>query len=315
MKKKKKISVQNKYLLLVLSLFCALLMALSLFYENIQGPFRMLANVTVVPLQIGINRLGTWIEDAGENFQTMQQIQEENDALQEQVDELIMENASLQENKYELERLQELYKLDQNYADYPKVGAHVIGKDSGNWFSTFTIDKGSMDGLREDMNVIADGGLVGIITDVGPTWATVRSVIDNSSNISGMVLSTSDRCIISGDLALMNEGEIRFEQMENNDSQIPVGEQVVTSHISDKYLQGILIGYISEIKVDSNNLTRSGYIIPAVDFKNLQEVLVITTTKTDITGTDIKGEERAEEKADKQDSTVEKESAVDNTME
>ena len=75
---------------------------------------------------------------------------------------------------------------------------------------------------------------------------------------------------------------MRFEQMENNDHEIKVGEQIVTSHISDKYLQGILIGYISEINVDSNNLTRSGYITPVVDFKNLQEVLVITTTKADM---------------------------------
>ena len=66
------------------------------------------------------------------------------------------------------------------------------------------------------------------------------------------------------------------------------GEQVVTSHISSKYLQGLLVGYISEVNVDSNNLTRSGYIIPATDFKELQEVLVITTTKQDLI--DGKGE-------------------------
>ena len=86
-----------------------------------------------------------------------------------------------------------------------------------------------------------------------------------------------------------NEGKIRFEEMENNENKVQVGDQIVTSHISDKYLQGILIGYISEISVDSNNLTRSGYITPVVDFKNLQEVLVITTTKADLTGKDEKG--------------------------
>jgi len=87
---------------------------------------------------------------------------------------------------------------------------------------------------------------------------------------------------------LINDGRIRFEQMENNENKVQVGDQIVTSHISDKYLQGILIGYISEITVDSNNLTRSGYITPVVDFKNLQEVLVITTTKADLTGKEVK---------------------------
>ena len=99
-----------------------------------------------------------------------------------------------------------------------------------------------------------------------------------------MVLSTSDRCIVSGDLSLMDDGQIRFEQMENNENEVSVGDQIVTSYISDKYLQGILIGYVSEVTVDSNNLTRSGYITPAVNFKDLQEVLVITTTKAGITG-------------------------------
>ena len=77
----------------------------------------------------------------------------------------------------------------------------------------------------------------------------------------------------------MKEGRIPFEQLANNDSVIEVGEQIVTSHISSKYLPGILIGYISEIEVDANNLTRSGYITPAVDFQHLQEVLIITSTK------------------------------------
>ena len=72
--------------------------------------------------------------------------------------------------------------------------------------------------------------------------------------------------------------------MENNDNVVEIGEQIVTSYISDKYLQGILIGYVSEVSVDSNNLTRSGYITPVVDFKNLQEVLVITKTKDAMTG-------------------------------
>ena len=141
------------------------------------------------------------------------------------------------------------------------------------------------------MNVLAGSGLVGIVTEVGPTWAKVRSIIDDSTNVSGMVLSTSDTCIISGDLSLMSTGQIAFDQMENNDHVVAVGDQIVTSYISDKYLQGILIGSISEINVDSNNLTRSGYITPAVDFRNIQEVLVITTTKAELTGESETGEE------------------------
>ena len=260
------------------------MMVLSSFSDKVSGPFKVFANYTVIPLQQGINQIGGWLGDMSDNFETLQQLRTENEKLQEQIDTLTTENSNLQEERYELERLRELYQLDQNYSDYEKTAAHVIGKDSGNWFSTFTIDKGSDDGIAVDMNVMAGSGLVGIVVDVGPSWAKVRSIIDDSSNVSGMVLSTSDRCIVSGDLSLIDEGQIRFEQMENNENQVSVGDQIVTSYISDKYLQGILIGYVSEVTVDSNNLTRSGYITPAVNFKDLQEVLVITTTKAELTG-------------------------------
>ena len=284
MKKKNQMSHTNRYILLGLSIFCVLMMVLSSFSDKVGGPFKTVANVTVIPLQQGMNQIGGWMGDMKDNFSTMKQLKSENKKLREQVDALTTENNYLQEERYEFERLQELYKLDQNYAEYEKTAAHVIGKDAGNWFGTFTIDKGSKDGIATDMNVMAGSGLVGIVTEVGPTWAKVRSIIDDSSNVSAMVLSTSDRCIVSGDLSLMSDNQIRFGQMENNDNTVSVGDQIVTSYISDKYLQGILIGYVSEVTVDSNNLTRSGYITPAVDFKNLQEVLVITTTKADLVG-------------------------------
>lgn len=284
MKKKNQMSHTNRYILLGLSIFCVLMMVLSSFSDKVGGPFKTVANVTVIPLQQGMNQIGGWMGDMKDNFSTMKQLKSENKKLREQVDALTTENNYLQEERYEFERLQELYKLDQNYAEYEKTAAHVIGKDAGNWSGTFTIDKGSKDGIEVNMNVLAGSGLVGIVTDVGPTWAKVRSIIDDSSNISAMAISTSDTCIVSGDMALMGTGQIAFSQMENNDNVVAVGDQIVTSYISDKYLQGILIGSVSEVNVDSNNLTRSGYITPAVDFKNIQEVLVITTTKAELTG-------------------------------
>ena len=98
-----------------------------------------------------------------------------------------------------------------------------------------------------------------------------------------MVLSTSDTCIVRGDLKLAADGRLRFEKLANNGNEIEVGEQVVTAHVSDRFVQGLFIGYISELELDSNKLTYSGYITPAVDFSKLQEVLVIISTKDDLT--------------------------------
>ena len=283
MKKKMNDSGKSKLVLTILTAVCVVLIILSFTTDAVSGPLHYVTGV-ITPIQSGMNAIGTWISDKGEYLFHTTDLRSENAGLQKKVDELTAENSDLLQNQDEYERLKDLLDLKDEYSNYPTIAARIIAKDSGNWFSTFTIDKGSKDGIAADMNVMAGSGLVGIVTEVGPTWAKVRSIIDDSSNVSAMVLSTSDRCIVSGDLSLMSDNQIRFGQMENNDNTVSVGDQIVTSYISDKYLQGILIGYVSEVTVDSNNLTRSGYITPAVDFKNLQEVLVITTTKADLVG-------------------------------
>lgn len=281
MKIKNQSSLPSKYWLLILALVCMILLGIERFTDG-GGPLRFVANYTVIPVQKGISYAGRWMSDMSDNFQTMEEMRKKNTELQNKVDDLTIDNTRLRQEQYELERLRELYKLDENYSDYEKIGAHVISNNGSNWFSDFTIDKGSKDGVKVNCNVLAGSGLAGIVTEVGPNYARVRSIIDDASNISGMALSTSDTCVVRGDLKLAPDGRIRFEKLANNDNAIEVGEQVVTSHVSNRFLQGLFIGYISEIKEDANHLTRSGYITPAVDFSKLQEVLVITSTKDEL---------------------------------
>ena len=143
------------------------------------------------------------------------------------------------------------------------------------------INRGSADGIRVDNNVIAGKGLVGLVTEVGTHWATVRSIIDDSSNVSAMTVSTQDNCVVEGDLELIDEGKLSFSQLYDQDNKVTVGERIVTSNISEKYVEGLFIGYVSEIEQDSNNLTKTGTIVTPVDFQHLKDVLVITVNKQD----------------------------------
>lgn len=281
MKTKNQSSLSSKYWLIILAVICVILLGIERFTDG-GGPLRFIANYTVIPMQKGISYVGRFMSDLSDNFETLEEMKKENEKLQSRVDELTIDNTRLRQEQYELDRLRELYKLDENYSDYEKIGAHVIANNGSNWFTDFTIDKGSDDGVKVNSNVLAGSGLAGIVTEVGPNYARVRSIVDDASNISAMMLSTSDICIVRGDLELLADGRIRFEKLANNDNEIEVGEQVVTSHVSSRFLQGLFIGYVSDVEVDSNNLTRSGYITPAVDFSKLQEVLVITTTKQDM---------------------------------
>ena len=263
----KKISsfMTSKNILIVLTVLCCFFIGTSFFTDTLTRPLKKVVSMVVVPVQKGMNNIGLWVYDKYETLQEISVVLDENKNLQSQVDELTEENNQLKQDTYELSRLRELYQLDSQYTEYSKVGARVIGMTTDNWHSSLKIDKGTDDGIQAGMNVIASGGLVGIISETGSNYSIIKTITENNSNVQG-------------DIELMDTGMIRVTHFKS-DVIVRNGDKVVTSNISDKYLQGILIGYVKDVKLDSNNLTQSGYIVPAVDFNNLQEVLVITQLK------------------------------------
>lgn len=280
MKRRGKSSFPSKYILLLLTVICIMLLFAGYATGYAGEPIRTICNYVFVPMQKGLDYVGESISINSDDTKTKEQLIAENEQLQEQIDELSTQLTNTRLQQSELDTLRELYDLDQTYADYKTTGAHVIGKGTSNWFNTFTIDKGSKDGIKVDMNVIAGSGLVGIVTDVGKNYAVVRAIIDDTSNVSGMILSNNDNCIVSGNLKSMTESNmITFSNLEDSEDKVSTGDSVVTSNISDKYLPGLLIGYVTDITEDNNNLTKSGKITPVVDFKHLQDVLVITQLK------------------------------------
>lgn len=278
-RKGEKFTLPGKYLLFILTILCTALVLLTLNTSIISGPLSAVAGYTVVPFEEGLSAVGHWLSGRSEELAQIRELIAENEKLQAQVDELTIENTRLQQDRYELTNLRELYQLDAQYDEYEKTGARIIARDTGNWFHSFVINKGENDGIAVDMNVMAGSGLVGRIVDVGPNWAKVKSIIADDSNVSAMVLSSSDNMVVSGNLKLYASGVIEFEQLVDSTDVVVEGDKVVTSNISDKFLPGILIGYISTINRDSNNLTKSGYLTPAVDFEHLEEVLVILEQK------------------------------------
>lgn len=280
MKKKRKFYIQNKHLIVIMTMLCFSLMLMA---TRVSMPIQQLRNAAgylIVPFQNGINNIGNWVLDQTKGLGDARALAQENEELKEKIAKLTEQNTAMVQDKDELIRLQELYELDKDYSEYEKVAAQIISRDPGNWYHTFTINRGSNDGIQVDMNVLGDGGLVGIVYEVGRDWASVRSLIDDSSNVSAMAASFGSHCIVTGDLREMDEGKLQFIQMSDPENQLQEGDKIVTSNISEKFLRGILIGYVSEIQEDANHLTKSGTIVPVVDFQHLQEVLVVKQLKT-----------------------------------
>lgn len=274
-----RIHIPDRYLLLIVTGLCVVMIAVTYFTNILDGPLAGFANYVVVPFQNGVSRIGSWIIEREQLVSDIHQLQQENAELRSENEQLSADNNALEQERQELDELRSLYQLDGSYSDYEKTGARIIARDSGSWYHSFIIDKGTNDGLSVDMNVLASGGLVGRISYIGPDWARVESIIDDNSSVSATVLKTMDNMIVSGDLTLYEEGTIRFSELSDPDGDVTAGDKVVTSNISDKYLPGILIGYISEVSDDPNRLTRSGTITPAADFAHLDTVLVILQNK------------------------------------
>lgn len=271
--------IPGRYLLLLVTALCVGMILTTYYTDVLNGPLSGFANYIVIPFQDGVSKAGEWLIKREQLVSDIKELQKDNEALRQENEELSVTNNALLQEKHELTELRNLYQLDQTYADFPKTGCRIIAKENGSWYHSFVIDKGSEDGLSVDMNVLADGGLVGRITYIGRHWSRVQAVIDDNSNVSATVLSSQKNLIVSGNLTLYEEGTISFSELADPDDLVKVGDSVVTSNISDKYLPGILIGYISEIQTDSNNLTKSGRITPAVDFSRLDTVLVIQKLK------------------------------------
>lgn len=278
MKKKVSSFMTSKYILIVLTAVCLIFISTSFFTDRLVAPLRSAISMVVVPLQKGMNNLGLWTYDKYTTLQEISVVLDENKELKSKVDDLTEENNQLRQDTYELSRLRELYQLDEKYTGYTKVGARIIEVTADNWSKAFKVDKGGDDGIQKDMNVIAGGGLVGIVTEVGKNYSIIKTIIEDNNSVSGMLIDTNETCIVEGDIEQSDSGFVKLTHFKS-DITVRDGDKVVTSNISDKYLQGILIGYAKDVTPDSNNLTQSGYLVPAVDFNNLQEVLIITEMK------------------------------------
>lgn len=279
---KEKFTLPSKYLLFILTFFCFIIMFLSFKIPASNVPVNTVAGMIFVPFQSGIAEIGGWLSDKSDQLLELGEVLKENKQLREEIDRLTIENTKLQQERYELNQLRELLNLDQEYSEYEKQGARIIMRDPGNWFSSFIINKGSNHGIQINCNVIAGGGLVGRVTDVGPEYAKVTSIIEDNNNTSGMLLSTGDHLIVTGDLSTMPEGMISFSKLVDSEGKAAPGDKIVTSNISEHYLPGLLIGYISKLETDANNLTKSGTLTTAVDFEHLNDVLVIMELKQTI---------------------------------
>lgn len=204
----------------------------------------------------------------------MKDFQQENLELKDQVDQLSARVRELEAYEKENERLRQMLDFKASSGEQDIVGCEIIAKDPGNWFYSFTIDKGSDDGISVNDTVMSGYGLVGRVSEVGASWAKVQTIVDTDSSVGALVTRTQEYAIVDGDLTLADKGQCTMSALVKDTSLI-LGDTVVTSGLGDVFPEGILIGTVAEIKSDSMGYSQYAVIDMAVDLKKIQEVMVI----------------------------------------
>lgn len=227
----------------------------------------------VMPIQNGLTYLKNKIAGNNTFFTDINHLKEENEDLKDQNSKLEQSLRELESIKAENETLKEALNLTQKYGEYTTVSAYVINKDISNYSGVLVINVGQKDGIKPNMAVIADKGLVGHVISVTETTAKVQTIVDPATSVSCTISTSRDGIMargVAGERATLKATYIP------TDANLVQNDSVETSGLGEIYPKGIHIGTIKQI-VNTKNITdRYAMIETAVDFAKIETVLVIT---------------------------------------
>ncbi|MHB8757081.1 MAG: rod shape-determining protein MreC [Bacillota bacterium] len=209
-----------------------------------------------------------WVLGLGE----LRSIRADNDRLKQTVADYAQLRAQLEEYRAENERLKALLDF-KTQAVYPTVAARVIARNPDSWFSLVILDKGRRAGLSEGMPVMTPSGLVGKVTRVTDTTATVLLLLDPESGAGGLVQRTRDTGVVLGQAGTTGNLQIKFFSRE---AKIEVGDDIVSSGLGGVFPAGLPIGRVAKVDPAEFGLVQFADVKPAVDFMHLEDVLVMT---------------------------------------
>lgn len=231
------------------------------------------ASKLVMPVQNGLTYLKNKISGNSTFFTDINNLKQENEELSKKNSELEQSLRELESIRSENETLKEYLGLTEKYGEYSTVPAYIINKDISNYSKTIVINVGSDDGIKENMTVIADQGLVGHVISVTSDTAKVRTIVDTSSSVSCLLSTTDESIVCKG--TLEEESALRAMYIPDDDGIIQ-GDSVETSGLGGIYPKGIHVGSIKRVVNTQNATDRYAIVETAVDFDKLDTVLVIT---------------------------------------
>lgn len=227
----------------------------------------------VMPVQNGLTYLKNKLTGNNTFFEDINRLQQENEELKNKNAQLEQELREFEIVKNENETLKEYLALSEQYGNYETKAAYIINKDISNYNNVFVINIGEKDGIKPNMTVISEKGLVGYIISVTDNTSKVQTIIDTASTVSATLSSSKDNLICKG--TLEESGLLKASYIPTTATLVQ-GDKVETSGMGGIYPKGIYIGTIKKVVPTKNIVDRYAIIEPAVDFNKVDTVLVIT---------------------------------------
>ena len=252
--------------LLIITTACAVLISVLSFVSATSGFLQNAVGVLTYPFRSAVTAVATWAEDKQRYYKDYSDLIAENEALRERVAELDREENAL---------LRELLELREQRRDLTFESAAVIDRESTNWTSALTLNRGTAHGVeKNDCVVSAEGDLVGVVSAVGYNWCTVLTVIDTDTELGARVFRTQEVAVAEGDLALMGEGKLKLSYL-SADAQLLSGDVVTTSGLGGFYPGGLVIGTVESVRTGDDGLAQYAVLAPAARLGELSEVFII----------------------------------------
>ena len=255
----------------------ALIVAVSAhFLQGKAGVVSNTAGVIKSPVQSAVSTVVEWFESLYGYIYEYDKLAAENESLKAQLAEAQEEARLNAEAQEENAKLRDLLDLKQKHSDFTFESVRIVNWNSSNWSSSFTISKGENYDLRVGMPVVTEAGeLVGQISEIGDTWANVKTIIDVETNVGVLVGEAGNAAMAIGDFALMQEGKCKIYHLTEGTSLL-IDDVVLTSGRGGAFPQGLVVGYIDTVLTEAGGQMPYGVLRPSCDLDTTSQIFVIT---------------------------------------
>ncbi|MDD6260638.1 MAG: rod shape-determining protein MreC [Clostridiales bacterium] len=266
---------KNKFFIITLVVALLLSIIPTVLCAMGQGSYvRKALQTAAQPFSWAFTKIGEGLSGFSVYFQKLSDLQKENEELRAQLDDYRdrIYNAKMleEENKW----LSDYLGLKKEHSDFLFEEASVIGRESGNYSTVYTLSKGTMHDIKVNMPVITEDGVVGYVTEVGPTWCRAVSIIETASAVGAYIERSGELGLIEGSYELRFEGKCRMIRLPA-DADVHEGDRVLTSGLGSIYPRGLFVGEVVSVDADPYSRTLTAVVQPKVDYSSLVKVMII----------------------------------------